>query len=110
MYVKDKQYIEKNNILKKIMYSRMGKTKFQLNYKYMDQEVNQLLMEKLDDDQLKDQVLYSITGDIMLEFYEVNDLQASSWIELPEKESVGYKFLNCYQLCFMGCLSSSIFG
>ena len=67
-------------------------------------------MEKLDDDQLKDQVLYSIFGYIMLEFYEVKDLQASSWIELPEKESVGYKFSNCYQLCFMGYLSSSFFS
>ena len=48
--------------------------------------IHNTLMQKLDDEQLEGSgfVLNGIFN-VILEIYKVNDFQASSWVELPEK-------------------------
>ena len=48
--------------------------------------IHNSLMQKLDDEQLEGSgfVLNGIVN-VILEIYKVNDIQASSWVELPEK-------------------------
>ena len=66
------------------------------------------LMQKLDDEQLEGSgfVLNGIVN-VILEIFKVNDIQASSYIELPEKyknnESI-IKIKNDDQYCFLWCI------
>ena len=48
--------------------------------------IHNTIMQKLDDEQLEGSgfVLDGIVS-VILEIYKVNDIQASSWVELPEK-------------------------
>ena len=66
--------------------------------------VHNTLMQKLDDEQLEGSgfVLNGIVN-VILEMYKVNDIQVSSWVELPEKYKK-YKLIinikNNDQFCF----------
>ena len=63
---------------------KWGKSDF--NYNHTNLNVHNPLMQKLDDEQLQGSgfVLNGIVN-VILELYKVNDIQASSWVELPEK-------------------------
>ena len=65
-------------------------------------------MQKLDDEQLEgsDFVLNGIIN-VILELYKVNDTQASSYIELPEKYQNNNTIINIKsddQYCFLWCI------
>ena len=65
-------------------------------------------MQKLDDEQLEGSgfVLNGIVDGI-LEIYKVNDIQASSYLELPEKYKNFKSIINIkndYQICFLWCI------
>ena len=65
-------------------------------------------MQKLDDEQLEGSsfVLNGI-DDVILEIYKVNDIQASSWVELPEKFRNIKSIINIKnndQFCFLMCI------
>ena len=65
-------------------------------------------MQKLDDEQLEGSgfVLNGIVN-VILEVYKVNDIQASSWVELPEKYKNIKSILNIKnddQFCFLWCI------
>ena len=65
-------------------------------------------MQKLDDEQLEGSgfVLNGIVN-VILEIYKVNDIQASSWVELPEKYKNNKSIINIKnddQFCFLWCI------
>ena len=63
--------------------------KSDFNYNHKNLNVHNTLMQKLDNEQLEGSgfVLNGIVN-VMLEIYKVNDIQASSWVELPEKYKI----------------------
>ena len=70
-------------------------------------------MQKLDDEQLEGSgfVLNGIVN-VIMEVYKVNDTQASSWVELPEKFRNNKSFINIKnddQFCFLWCILAHFF-
>ena len=70
-------------------------------------------MQKLDDEQLEGSgfVFQEIKEDI-LEIYKVNDIQASSYIELPPKYKNSQSIINIKnddQFCFLWCILAHLF-
>ena len=52
----------------------------------MDQDIYNSLIQKLDDEKLEGSgFVFQCIVDVILEIYQVNAIQASSWVELPEK-------------------------
>ena len=52
----------------------------------MQQDVHISLIQKIDDEQLEGSgFVFQCIVDVILEVYKYNDIQASSWVELPEK-------------------------
>ena len=75
--------------------------------------IHNILMQKLDDEQLEGSgfVLNGIVN-VILEVYKVNDIQASSWVELPEKYRNNKSIINIKnddQFCFLWCILSHLF-
>ena len=71
------------------------------------------LMQKLDDVQLEGSgfVLNGIIN-VIMEVYKVNDIQASSWVELPEKYKNNKSIINIKnddQFCFLWCILARLF-
>ena len=55
-----------------------------LMYNHTNENVHNLLMEKLDDIQLEGSGFqFQEIEEVILQIYKVNDIQASSWVELP---------------------------
>ena len=70
--------------------------------------VHNILMQKLDDEQLEGSgfVLNGIVN-VIMEVYKVNDIQASSGVELPEKYKNNKSIINIKnddQFCFLWCI------
>ena len=70
-------------------------------------------MQKLDDEQLEGSgfVLNGIVN-VIMEVYKVNDIQASSWVELPEKYKNNKSIINIKnddQYCFLWCILAHLF-
>ena len=88
--------------------------KSDFNYNHMpstfgtNHTIHNTLMQKIDDEQLEESgfVLNGFVN-VILETYKVNDIQASSHIELPEKYK-NYKSIinirNDDQYCFLWCI------
>ena len=75
--------------------------------------IHNTLMQKLDDEQLEGSgfVLNGIVN-VILEIYKVNDIQASSWVELPEKYKNNKSIINIKnddQFCFLWCILAHLF-
>ena len=69
--------------------------KSDLNYNYLNQDVLNNLMQNLDDEQLEGSGFqFQEKEEVILEIYKVNDIQASSWVELPEKYKKNKSFIN----------------
>ena len=52
-------------------------------------------MQKLDDEQLEGSgFVFQEIEEVTLEIYKVNDIQASSWVELPEKFKKNKSIIN----------------
>ena len=55
------------------------------NYIYLDKNVHHLPMQKLDDEQLEGSgFVFKCIEDVISEEKKFNDIQSSSWVELPE--------------------------
>ena len=72
---------------------------------FPDHTTHNALMQKLDDEQLEGSgfVLNGLVN-VILETYEVNDIKASSWIELPPKYKKSQSIINIEkndQFCFL---------
>ena len=93
--------------------------KSDFNYNHMQStfgtnlNVHNSLMQKLDDEQLEGSgfVLNGIVN-VILEIYKVNDIQASSWVELSEKYKNNKSIINVKnddQFCFLWCILAHLF-
>ena len=83
--------------------------KSDFNYNHTQDSIRAALhntiMQKLDDEQIEGSgfVLNGIVN-VILEIYKVNDIQASSWVELPEKYKNNKSIINIKnddQFCFL---------
>ena len=82
--------------------------KSDVNYNHTQDSIHKSLMQKLDDEQLEGSgfVLNGIVN-VILEIHKVNDIQASSYIELPEKYKNNKSNINIKnddQFCFLWCI------
>ena len=95
---------------KEEVFNRWIKSDLTYNHtnEHVREAVHNILMQKLDDEQLEGSgfVFQEIT-EVILEIYKVNDIQASSWVELPEKYKNNKSILNIKnddQFCFLWCI------
>ena len=93
-----------------IVFRKWVKSDFNYNYTQDSNRapLHNTLMQKLDDEQLEGSgfVLNGIVN-VILEIYKVNDIQASSWVELPEKYKNKKSIINIKnddQFCFLWCI------
>ena len=72
-----------------------------------NENVHNTLMQKLDIEQLKGSGFQFQEIEVILKIYKVNDIHASSWIELPEKYKKIKSIINIQnndQFCFLWCI------
>ena len=95
-----------------VVFRKQVKSDF--NYNHMQNTfgtshtIHNTLLQKLDDEQLEGSgfVLNGIVN-VILEKYKVNDKQASSWVELPEKYKNNESIINIKNddhFCFLWCI------
>ena len=77
------------------------------------QDTHNTLMQKLDDEQLEGSGFQiQEIEEVILEIYKVNDIQASSYLELPEKYKNNKSIINIKnddQYCFLWCILAHLF-
>ena len=77
------------------------------------QDTHNTLMQKLDDEQLEGSGFqFQEIEEVILEIYKVKDIQASSYIELPEKYKKNKSIINIKnddQFCFLWCILAHLF-
>ena len=77
------------------------------------QDTHNTLMQKLDDEQLRGSGFqFQDIDEVILEIYKVKDIQASSYIELPEKYKNNKSIINIKnddQFCFLWCILAHLF-
>ena len=77
------------------------------------QEIHNKLMQKLDDEQLEGSgFVFQEIEEVILEIYKVNDIQASSYIELPGKYKDNKSIINIKnndQYCFLWCILAQLY-
>ena len=78
-----------------IVFRKWVKSDFNYNHTNPDHTKHNTLMQKLDDEQLEGSsfVLNGIVN-VIIEIYKVNDIQASSWVELPKKYKNNKSIIN----------------
>ena len=99
-----------------IVFHKWVKSDFNYNHTQIafgtNPNIHNILMQKLDDEQLEGSgfVLNGIVN-VILEIYKVNDIQASSWVELPEKYKNNKSIINIKndQFCFLCCILAHLF-
>ena len=76
-------------------------------------DTHNTLMQKLDDEQLEGSgFVFQEIEEVILEIYKVNDIQASSYIELPGKYKDNKSIINIKnndQYCFLWCILAYLF-
>ena len=87
--------------------------KSDLIYNHTQQDTHNTLMQKLDDEQLEGSGFqFQEIEEVILEIYKVNDIQASSYIELPPKYKKNQSIINIKnndQFCFLWCILAYLF-
>ena len=77
------------------------------------QDTHNTLMQKLDDEQLEGSgFVFQEIEEVILEIYKVNDIQASSYIELPGKYKDNKSIININnndQYCFLWCILAQLY-
>ena len=80
--------------------------KSDLIYNHTQQDTHNTIMQKLDDEQLEGSgFVFQEIEEVISEIYKVNDIQASSYIELPPKYKNSQSIINIKnndQYCFYG--------
>ena len=82
-------------------------------YNNIQPDTHNTLMQKLDDEQLEGSgFVFQEIEEVILEINKVNDIQASSWVELPGKykdsKSI-IKIKNNDQYCFSWCILAQLY-
>ena len=79
----------------------------------VQQDIHNTLMQKLDDEQLEGSgFVFQEIEEVILEIYKVNDIQASSYIELPGKYKDNKSIINIKnkdQYCFLWCILAQLY-
>ena len=79
----------------------------------VQQDIHNTLMQKLDDEQLEGSgFVFQEIEEVILEIYAVNDIQASSYIELPGKYKDNKSIINIKnkdQYCFLWCILAQLY-
>ena len=79
----------------------------------MDQDVHNTLVQKLDDEQLEGSGFqFQEIEEVIIEIYKVIDIQASSWVELPEKYKKNKSIRNIKnndQFCLLWCILAHLY-
>ena len=74
----------------------------------MQQDVHNILMQKLDDEQLEGSGLqFQEIEEVILQIYKIKYIQDSSWVELPPKYKNSQSIINIKnddQFCFLWCI------
>ena len=87
--------------------------KSDLTYNNTQQDTHNTLMQKLDDEQLEGSgFVFQEIEEVILEIYKVNDIQASSYIELPGKYKDSKSNINIKnndQYCFLWCILAYLY-
>ena len=87
--------------------------KSDLTYNHTQQDTHNTLMQKLDDEQLEGSgFVFQEIEEVILEIYKVNDIQASSYIELPGKYKDNKSIINIKnndQYCFLWCILAQLY-
>ena len=87
--------------------------KSDLIYNHTQQDTHNTLMQKLDDEQLEGSgFVFQEIEEVILEIYKVNDIQASSYIELPGKYKDNKSTINIKnndQYCFLWCILAQLY-
>ena len=100
-----------------IVFHKWVKSDFNYNHTQIafgtNPNIHNILMQKLDDEQLEGSgfVLNGIVN-VILEIYKVNDIQAPSWVELPQKYKNNKSIINIKnddQFCFLWCILAHLF-
>ena len=78
-----------------------------------NENVHNSLVQKLDDEQLEGSgFVFQCIVDVILEIHKVIDIQASSWVELPEKYKNNKSIVNTKniaQFCFLWCILAHLY-
>ena len=87
--------------------------KSDLIYNHTQQDTHNTLIQKLDDEQLEGSgFVFQEIEEVILEIYKVNDIQASSYIELPPKYKNSQSIINIKnndQYCFLWCILAYLY-
>ena len=87
--------------------------KSDLIYNHTQQDTHNTLMQKRDEEQLEGSgFVFQEIEEVILEIYKVNDIQASSYIELPPKYKNSQSIINIKnndQFCFLWCILAYLF-
>ena len=87
--------------------------KSDLTYNNTQQDTHNTLLQKLDDEQLEGSgFVFQEIEEVILEIYKVNDIQASSYIELPGKYKDNKSIINIKnndQYCFLWCILAQLY-
>ena len=108
------KYINGQSFAEEAVFHKWVKSDFNYNHTQIAFGTqHNTLMQKLDDEQLEGSgfVLNGIVN-VILEIYKVNDIQASSWVELPEKYRNNKSIINIKnddQFCFLWCILAHLF-
>ena len=111
------KYINGQSSAEEVVFHKWVKSDFNYNHTQIalgtNPNIHNILMQKLDDEQLEGSgfVLNGIVN-VILEIYKVNDIRASSWVELPEKYKNNKSIINIKnddQFCFLWCILAHLF-
>ena len=87
--------------------------KSDLMYNNIQPDTHNTLIQKLDDEQLEGSgFVFQEIEEVILEIYKVNDIQASSWVELPGKHKDSKSIINIKnndQYCFLWCVLAQLY-
>ena len=87
--------------------------KSDLMYNNIQPDTHNTLMQKFDDEQLEGSgFVFQEIEEVILEIYKVNDIQASSYIELPGKYKDNKSIINIKnndQYCFLWCILAQLY-
>ena len=87
--------------------------KSDLMHNHTQQDTHNTLIQKLDDEQLEGSgFVFQEIEEVILEIYKVNDIQASSYIELPPKYKNSQSIINIKnndQYCFLWCFLAYLY-
>ena len=96
---------------KEVVFKRWIKS--DLMYNNIQPDTHNTLMQKLDDEQLEGSgFVFQKIEEVILEIYKVNDIQASSWVELPGKYKDSKSIINIKnndQYCFLWCILAQLY-